>query len=250
MKTKAGKDKYEEAAPSTHPETPTSSNKSQQDEKTLTKTPTKSEKKQRGEKSEETKKERPKKKAFHMRQSQRVQNLSKPLVQQGHISEVEISYDTSDDKENSATETPTQRKMGKVRRNKEVGGEEETSRREAIAKGARLTKVYNTTARRKQPFKQKDAQLSAGDALLEEKTNSAREGFKMACRQFDPYSASFVLSDGQRFMVIAFDAYVTLGVPIGGREIMESSRSSTDKEYDEMHAAWVKEWKIKHTALG
>ncbi|KAJ8445640.1 hypothetical protein Cgig2_018581 [Carnegiea gigantea] len=58
---------------------------------------------------------------------------------------------------------------------------------------------------------------------------------------FDSYSASFVLLDGQRFMVTTFDAYVTLGVPIGGREIMESSRSSTDEEYDKVHAAWVKE---------
>ena len=58
---------------------------------------------------------------------------------------------------------------------------------------------------------------------------------------FNPYSTSFVLLDGQRFMVTTFDAYVTLGVPIGGREIMESSRSLTDKEYDKVHAAWAKE---------
>jgi len=66
---------------------------------------------------------------------------------------------------------------------------------------------------------------------------------------FDPYFASFMLPDGQRFKVTAFDAYVTLAVPIGGREIMESSRSSTDEEYNQMPVAWVKEWKIEHTAL-
>jgi len=59
-------------SPSTHPEVVTSSNKPQQEEKTLEKTPTKSKKKQRGEKSGETKKEKPKKKAFLVRRSQRV----------------------------------------------------------------------------------------------------------------------------------------------------------------------------------
>ncbi|KAJ8429729.1 LOW QUALITY PROTEIN: hypothetical protein Cgig2_024981 [Carnegiea gigantea] len=65
---------------------------------------------------------------------------------------------------------------------------------------------------------------------------------------FDHYFTSFMLLDGQRFVVTTFDAYMTLGVPIGGREIMDSSRSSMDEEYDEMHAAWVKERKIEHTA--
>ncbi|KAJ8421700.1 hypothetical protein Cgig2_002597 [Carnegiea gigantea] len=54
-------------------------------------------------------------------------------------------------------------------------------------------------------------------------------------------SASFVLPNWQRFTVATFDACVTLGVPIGGREIIES-------KYDEVHAAWVKAWKIEHTA--
>ncbi|KAJ8425869.1 LOW QUALITY PROTEIN: hypothetical protein Cgig2_028214 [Carnegiea gigantea] len=45
--------------------------------------------------------------------------------------------------------------------------------------------------------------------------------------------------------VIIFDVYVTLGVPIRGREIMEITRSSMDEEYDEVHAAR----KIKHSAL-
>ncbi|KAJ8419973.1 hypothetical protein Cgig2_015296 [Carnegiea gigantea] len=56
--------------------------------------------------------------------------------------------------------------------------------------------------------------------------------------KFDPYFASFVLPDGQRFMVTAFDAYVTLGMPISGKEIMGCSRSLTDEEYDEVDAPW------------
>ncbi|KAJ8421247.1 hypothetical protein Cgig2_013348 [Carnegiea gigantea] len=72
---------------------------------------------------------------------------------------------------------------------------------------------------------------------------------KWLVESFDPYSSSFVLLDGQRFTVTAFHVYVTLCVPIKGREIMEITRSSTDEEYDEVHAAWVKEWKIEHNAL-
>ncbi|KAJ8425103.1 LOW QUALITY PROTEIN: hypothetical protein Cgig2_032216 [Carnegiea gigantea] len=71
---------------------------------------------------------------------------------------------------------------------------------------------------------------------------------KWLVESFNPYSTSFVLSDGQRFTVTAFDVYMTLGVLIGGREIIEITKSSMDKEYDEVHAVWVKEWKIKHNA--
>ncbi|KAJ8420503.1 hypothetical protein Cgig2_024708 [Carnegiea gigantea] len=70
-----------------------------------------------------------------------------------------------------------------------------------------------------------------------------RKFSKWLVESFDPYSASFVLPDGQRFTVTAFNVYVTLGVPIGGREIIEITKSSTDKEYDE-----VKKWKIQHNA--
>ncbi|KAJ8437685.1 hypothetical protein Cgig2_028623 [Carnegiea gigantea] len=72
---------------------------------------------------------------------------------------------------------------------------------------------------------------------------------KWLVESFDPYCASFVLPDGQRFIVTAFDVYVTLGEPIGEREIMEITKSSMDKEYDKVHVAWVKEWKIQHNAL-
>ena len=53
---------------------------------------------------------------------------------------------------------------------------------------------------------------------------------KWLVESFDPCAASFMLPNGQRFMVTTFDAYVTLGVPVGGREIMELTRSLTDKE--------------------
>ncbi|KAJ8423659.1 hypothetical protein Cgig2_006238 [Carnegiea gigantea] len=56
---------------------------------------------------------------------------------------------------------------------------------------------------------------------------------KWPVESFDPYSASFMFSDGQRFMAASFDVYMTLGVPIGGNEIMEITRSLTDEEYDE-----------------
>jgi len=37
---------------------------------------------------------------------------------------------------------------------------------------------------------------------------------------------------------------VTLGVSIGGRKVVEITKSSMDEEYDEVHAVWLKEWKI------
>ena len=67
---------------------------------------------------------------------------------------------------------------------------------------------------------------------------------KWLVESFDPYCAFFVLSNGQRFTVTSFDVYMTMGVPIGEKEIMEITMSSTNKEYDEVHVAWVKEWKI------
>ncbi|KAJ8432171.1 hypothetical protein Cgig2_029012 [Carnegiea gigantea] len=71
---------------------------------------------------------------------------------------------------------------------------------------------------------------------------------KWLVESFDLYSASFVLLDRQRFTVTSFDVYVTLGVTTRGRETMEITRSSMNKAYDEVHAAWVKEWKIEHNA--
>ncbi|KAJ8422305.1 hypothetical protein Cgig2_014530 [Carnegiea gigantea] len=154
-------------------------------------------------------------------------------------------------------------------------GEEETTILEA-PKAVPKTKKPALKSEGLQPIEQKDAQLSAGVTLPEEKTSISGQdlneaqteavrsmGFasflkvglkqilekfsKWLVESFDPYSASFMLSDGQRFTVTAFDAYVTLGVLIGGREIMEISKSSTDEQYHEAHAAWVKEWKIEHT---
>jgi len=42
--------------------------------------------------------------------------------------------------------------------------------------------------------------------------------------------------------------HVTLGVPFRGREIIEITKSTTDEQYDEMHAVWLKEWKIQQNA--
>ncbi|KAJ8421369.1 hypothetical protein Cgig2_025252 [Carnegiea gigantea] len=72
---------------------------------------------------------------------------------------------------------------------------------------------------------------------------------KWLVESFDPHSASFVRSKGQRFIVTVFDVYVTLVLPIGGSKIMEITRSSADEEYNEVHAVWLKEWKIEHNTL-
>ncbi|KAJ8426846.1 hypothetical protein Cgig2_010868 [Carnegiea gigantea] len=89
-----------------------------------------------------------------------------------------------------------------------------------------------------QAIEQKDAQLSAGAALPEDKTSSLGQDVNL----------KQIPGKFSKFTVIIFDDYVTLDVPIGGREIMKITRSSTDEEYDEVHAAWVKEWKIQHNA--
>jgi len=49
------------------------------------------------EKAEERKKEKPKKKTFHVRRLQRIQGLAQPAVQKGHISEVELSNSSNEE---------------------------------------------------------------------------------------------------------------------------------------------------------
>ncbi|KAJ8425627.1 hypothetical protein Cgig2_024282 [Carnegiea gigantea] len=72
--------------------------------------------------------------------------------------------------------------------------------------------------------------------------------FKWPVESFDQYAVYFRRPNGQKFSVTAFDVYVTLGIPFGGSEIIEITKSSTDQEYDEVHAAWLKEWKIEQNA--
>ncbi|KAJ8423860.1 LOW QUALITY PROTEIN: hypothetical protein Cgig2_027121 [Carnegiea gigantea] len=66
---------------------------------------------------------------------------------------------------------------------------------------------------------------------------------------FDPYSICFRLPNGQKFSITTFNVYMTLGVPIRGRQIMEITKFSMDEEYDLVHVAWFKEWKIDRNAL-
>ncbi|KAJ8419817.1 hypothetical protein Cgig2_011749 [Carnegiea gigantea] len=56
---------------------------------------------------------------------------------------------------------------------------------------------------------------------------------KWLVESFDLYAVCFRLPNGQKFPVTAFNVYVSLGVPFGGREIIEITKSSTDEEYDE-----------------
>ncbi|KAJ8425623.1 hypothetical protein Cgig2_018408 [Carnegiea gigantea] len=57
---------------------------------------------------------------------------------------------------------------------------------------------------------------------------------KLLVECFDPYTVCFRLLDGQKFTVTTFYVYVTLGVPFGGMEIIQITKSSTDEEYDEV----------------
>ncbi|KAJ8426723.1 hypothetical protein Cgig2_004222 [Carnegiea gigantea] len=56
------------------------------------------------------------------------------------------------------------------------------------------------------------------------------------------------LPDREEFLVTTFNVHVTLGVRLGGREIIEITKSSMDEEYDEVHAMWLKEWKVQQNA--
>ncbi|KAJ8423748.1 hypothetical protein Cgig2_031338 [Carnegiea gigantea] len=71
---------------------------------------------------------------------------------------------------------------------------------------------------------------------------------KWLMKSFDPYAVCFRLADGQKFPVTAFNVHATLGVPLGGTEITEITKSSMDDEYDEVHAGWQKEWKLQKNA--
>ena len=71
---------------------------------------------------------------------------------------------------------------------------------------------------------------------------------KSLLESFDPYAVCFRLADGQKFPVIAFDVHVNLGVPLGGTKITEINKSLMDDEYDEVQAAWLKEWKLQKNA--
>ncbi|KAJ8430762.1 hypothetical protein Cgig2_009067 [Carnegiea gigantea] len=71
---------------------------------------------------------------------------------------------------------------------------------------------------------------------------------KWLVESFDLYAVCFRLPDGQKFPITAFDVHATLGVPLGGTEIIKITKSSVDEEYDEVHVAWVKEWKLQKNA--
>jgi len=65
---------------------------------------------------------------------------------------------------------------------------------------------------------------------------------------FDPYAVCFGLADGQKFLITTFNMHATLGVPLGGTKITEINKSLMDDEYDEVQAAWLKEWKLQKNA--
>ncbi|KAJ8429513.1 LOW QUALITY PROTEIN: hypothetical protein Cgig2_016245 [Carnegiea gigantea] len=183
-----------------------------------------------------------------------MQNLSKPSVQQVHISEVEISSDTSDDKESSAKEVKSNdessdRSSEKPREEKKPSDKSLTnsSTKKDRKKNKQLraggsdgpitaTFKYEKGGNEKKmsqkvfimrmsihSFSSMVAQLNEADTeavrsmgfasfLKVDLKQLLRKFSKWVVDSFHPYSASFVLPDGQRFMVTTFDAYVTLDV--------------------------------------
>ncbi|KAJ8425629.1 hypothetical protein Cgig2_024284 [Carnegiea gigantea] len=149
------------------------------------------EKKQRGEKLGQTKKEKPKKKAFPKR----------------HIFEAKISNGLD---------------------NKESKARDAKSNDEGFDRSP------------KKPQEEKEPSDKSRTKLQHKQRQEKGEETKKQEPKKKPVTV--------RFTITAFDVYVTPGVPIGGREIMEITKSSMDKEYDEVRATWVKEWKIEQNA--
>ena len=68
---------------------------------------------------------------------------------------------------------------------------------------------------------------------------------KWLVESFNPYTMCFRLP---KFSITTFDVHATLGVPLGGMEIIRMTKSLMDDEYDEVHAMWIKEWKLQKNA--
>ncbi|KAJ8434823.1 hypothetical protein Cgig2_033545 [Carnegiea gigantea] len=104
----------------------------------------------------------------------RVQSIPKPAVQQPDISDVHIpeSSNTVEKIPNCEHEDVDDNAHKKV-------GEEETHIQEA-PKAVPKTKKPALKSKGKQPIQQKDAQLSTGDALPEEKTSGSGQDIQMA----------------------------------------------------------------------
>ncbi|KAJ8431501.1 hypothetical protein Cgig2_003250 [Carnegiea gigantea] len=178
-----------------------------------------------------------------------------PIVQKGHVSEVEISND-SDEEENEPTceeehvngdndqrdeeEKTTISDIGKVVSNsnkpalkskcdhriefeEEVGNEKRTYHK-AFITGMSMCSFSS---------------MINGVAL-----QIARKFSKWLIESFGPYAIYCRLLDGKIFQVIVFDVYLTLGLPIGGKQIVQISKSSTNEEYEHVHTVWMKEWNI------
>ncbi|KAJ8433393.1 hypothetical protein Cgig2_019183 [Carnegiea gigantea] len=62
----------------------------------------------------------------------------------------------------------------------------------------------------------------------------SRKFSKWLAKDCNPYAVSFRLPYGQKFLVIAFDVYLTLGVPIGGTQTIEINKSSINEEYKDV----------------
>ncbi|KAJ8421368.1 LOW QUALITY PROTEIN: hypothetical protein Cgig2_025251 [Carnegiea gigantea] len=158
--------------------------------------------------------------------------LSKVVVQKGHVFDVEPS-NSSDLEENDPTYEC-----------EEVDYENDTALVlvEATSSGKKLQIVHEELALKfeagatekrmyQKAFIIRMSTSSISSAVVQLNEAQAETVRSMQFASF--LKVNIKLLDGQKFPVIAFDVCVTLGVPFGGREIMEITKSSTDEEYDE-----------------
>ncbi|KAJ8442716.1 hypothetical protein Cgig2_011636 [Carnegiea gigantea] len=204
-----------------------SAKKAEHKEKHLQKAPTKLENKENGEKAGQPKKQNSKEKPVNDGQSDMIQQLSNAAVRKGHVSDVEPS-NNSDSKDNDLTYECEEVNN----ENEHVEVKEELAIRQPLNEAqAEVVKSVGFASFLKFNLKQIPWKFS-----------------KWLVESFDPYAMCFKLPDGQKFSVTTFDVYATLGVPLGGTEIIEINKSLMDEEYYEVHAAWLKEWKLQKNA--
>ena len=72
--------------------------------------------------------------------------------------------------------------------------------------------------------------IGFGSLLIVDLKHTPRKFAKWLVESFDPYAIWFRLPNGQKFQITTFNVHLTLGLLVGGREIIEVGISSSDEE--------------------
>ncbi|KAJ8426240.1 hypothetical protein Cgig2_018525 [Carnegiea gigantea] len=161
-------------------------------------------------------------------------SLEKPEDRVKHIQKAPINLEKKEKREKTE-----ETKKHKPKEKPQTDGQSERMRqlsKAAVVKGdVSDTKLSNSLDSEENDPAYEYKEVNHDDDQIEaEEKVAIHETVKPACKKNK-------LLDRGKFSVIAFNMYVARGVPFGGREIIGITKSSTDEEYDEVHAAWLKE---------